>query len=56
VRKRKTEAAELRYGCAKSGSKRLLKIVEDLLGENDVLPLELPFDAEYDQRWRLPGV
>lgn len=26
-------AAELRYGCAKSGSKRLLKAVEDLLGE-----------------------
>jgi predicted nucleic acid-binding protein len=25
-------AAELRYGCAKSGSKRLLKAVEDLLG------------------------
>jgi antitoxin VapB len=27
-------AAELRYGCAKKGSKRLLKAVEDLLGEN----------------------
>ena len=26
-------AAELRYGCAKSGSIRLLKAVEDLLGE-----------------------
>src|ERR1700720_454904 len=25
-------AAELRYGCAKSGSKRLLKTVQDLLG------------------------
>ncbi len=25
-------AAELRYGCAKSGSKRLIKAVEDLLG------------------------
>ena len=30
-------AAELRYGCAKNGSKRLLKAVEDLLGEIDVL-------------------
>ena len=30
-------AAELRYGCAKSGSKRLLKAVEDLLGEIAVL-------------------
>jgi tRNA(fMet)-specific endonuclease VapC len=26
-------AAELRYGCAKSGSMRLSKAVEDLLGE-----------------------
>ena len=40
-------AAELRYGCAKSGSKRLLKAVEDLLGEINVLPLEAPADAEY---------
>ena len=40
-------AAELRYGCAKSGSKRLLKAVEDLLGEIDVLPLDVPADAEY---------
>jgi tRNA(fMet)-specific endonuclease VapC len=40
-------AAELRYGCAKSGSKRLLKAVEDLLGEIDVLPFEVPADAEY---------
>jgi tRNA(fMet)-specific endonuclease VapC len=39
--------AELRYGCAKSGSKRLLKAVEDLLGEIDVLPFEVPADAEY---------
>jgi len=30
-------AAELRYGCAKSGSARLLKAVEDLLGEICVL-------------------
>jgi len=40
-------AAELRYGCAKSGSKRLLKAVEDLLGEIPVLPFDVPSDAEY---------
>jgi tRNA(fMet)-specific endonuclease VapC len=40
-------AAELRYGCAKSGSERLLKTVEDLLGEIEVLPLEIPADSEY---------
>jgi tRNA(fMet)-specific endonuclease VapC len=40
-------AAELRYGSAKSGSKRLHKTVEDLLGEIKVLPLEVPADAEY---------
>jgi tRNA(fMet)-specific endonuclease VapC len=42
-------AAELRYGCAKSGSTRLLKAVEDLLGEIEVLPLEVPADAEYGE-------
>jgi tRNA(fMet)-specific endonuclease VapC len=40
-------AAELRYGCAKSGSKRLRKAVEDLLGEIDVLPFDVPADAQY---------
>jgi tRNA(fMet)-specific endonuclease VapC len=40
-------AAELRYGCAKSGSKRLLKAVEDLLGEISGLPFDVPADAEY---------
>jgi tRNA(fMet)-specific endonuclease VapC len=40
-------AAELRYGCAKSGSKQLLKAVEDLLGEITVLPFDVPADAEY---------
>lgn len=40
-------AAELRYGCAKSGSKRLLKAVEDLLGEIAVLPFDVPSDDEY---------
>jgi len=40
-------AAELRYGCAKSGSTKLRKAVEDLLGEIDVLPFEAPADANY---------
>lgn len=40
-------AAELRYGCARRGSKRLLKAVEDLLSEIEVLPLDVPADAEY---------
>jgi tRNA(fMet)-specific endonuclease VapC len=40
-------AAELRYGCAKSGSKRLLKAVEDILSEIDVLPFDAPADAIY---------
>jgi len=40
-------AAELRYGCAKSGSPRLRKAVEDLLSEISVLSFEAPADAEY---------
>ena len=40
-------AAELRYGCAKSGSKSLLKAIEDLLGEITVLPFEVPADSRY---------
>jgi tRNA(fMet)-specific endonuclease VapC len=40
-------AAELRLGCAKSGSKRLLKAVEDLLGEINVVPFDVPADVEY---------
>ena len=40
-------AAELRYGCAKSGSAKLHKVVEDLLSEIDVLPFEAPADAGY---------
>jgi len=40
-------AAELRYGCAKSGSPRLRKAVEELLGEIDVLPFDVPADTEY---------
>lgn len=40
-------AAELRYGCAKSGSTRLLKAVEAVLDELAILPLDIPADAEY---------
>jgi tRNA(fMet)-specific endonuclease VapC len=40
-------AAELRYGCAKSGSTRLLKAVEDLLAEMNILPFDVPADGEY---------
>jgi tRNA(fMet)-specific endonuclease VapC len=40
-------AAELRYGCARKDSKRLLKAVEDLLGEIEVLPFDVPADVEY---------
>ncbi|HEV2957499.1 MAG TPA: type II toxin-antitoxin system VapC family toxin [Xanthobacteraceae bacterium] len=40
-------AAELRYGCARSGSKRLRDAVEDLLSEMTVLPFDVPADAEY---------
>ncbi len=40
-------AAELRYGAAKSGSARLRKAVEDLLDEIEVLPFEVPADADY---------
>ncbi len=40
-------AAELRYGCARSGSNRLRKAVEDLLGEIKVLPFDVPADGAY---------
>ena len=33
--------------CAKSGSSRLRKAVEDLLGEISVLPFDVPADGEY---------
>jgi tRNA(fMet)-specific endonuclease VapC len=42
-------AAELRYGCTKRGSKRLIKVVEDLLNEIPVLPFDVPADAEYGE-------
>src|SRR5215470_11297093 len=40
-------AAELRYGCAKSGSPRLINAVEDLLREINVLPFDVPADSAY---------
>ena len=40
-------ASELRYGCARKGSAKLLKKVEALLAEIPVLPLDVPVDAEY---------
>jgi tRNA(fMet)-specific endonuclease VapC len=40
-------AAELHYGCARSGSSRLRKAVEDLLGEINVLPFDVPADGAY---------
>ena len=42
-------ATELRYGCAKSGSKKLLSAVEDLLAEIEVLPFDAPADTEYGE-------
>jgi tRNA(fMet)-specific endonuclease VapC len=40
-------AAELRYGCAKRGSEKLLRQVEAILDGLDILPLDVPADAEY---------
>lgn len=40
-------AAELRYGCAKKGSPKLLAKVEGILETIPVLPLDIPADAEY---------
>ncbi|HQS48861.1 MAG: VapC toxin family PIN domain ribonuclease [Rhizobiales bacterium 24-66-13] len=40
-------ACELRYGCAKKGSAKLLAKVEDVLATIPVLPLEIPADDEY---------
>ncbi len=40
-------AAELRYGCAKKGSPRLLAQVEAILGSLEILPFDVPADAEY---------
>ncbi len=40
-------ASELRYGCAKKGSPKLLTKVESILETIPVLPLDIPADAEY---------
>ena len=40
-------AAELRYGCVKSGSKRIASAVESILDEIKVLPFDAPADAAY---------
>jgi tRNA(fMet)-specific endonuclease VapC len=40
-------AAELRYGCAKKGSPKLLAQIESILGSIPVLALDVPADAEY---------
>lgn len=40
-------AAELRYGCAKKGSPKLLARVEGVLETIPVLALDIPTDAEY---------
>lgn len=40
-------AAELRYGCARKGSAKLLASVEAILGSIQVLAFDVPADAEY---------
>jgi tRNA(fMet)-specific endonuclease VapC len=40
-------ASELRYGCVRKGSVKLLKKVEELLAEIPVLSLDVPVDAKY---------
>lgn len=40
-------AAELRYGCAKKGSPRLLAQVEAILGSIEILAFDVPADTEY---------
>lgn len=40
-------AAELRYGCAKKGSPKLLAKVESVLETIPILPLDMPADTEY---------
>lgn len=40
-------AAELRHGCAKKGSPKLLAQIEAILGSVLVLALDVPADAEY---------
>jgi tRNA(fMet)-specific endonuclease VapC len=40
-------AAELRYGCAKKGSAKLLSKVESVLETIPIVPLDVPADGEY---------
>lgn len=40
-------AAELRYGAAKKGSRRLTAQLETVLGALDIVPFEAPADAAY---------
>lgn len=40
-------AAELRCGCAKKGSSRLLRRIEESLSKVPVLPFDVPADGEY---------
>lgn len=40
-------AAELRYGCARKGSAKLLANVEAILGSVQILAFDVPADVEY---------
>ncbi|NKJ07723.1 type II toxin-antitoxin system VapC family toxin [Rhizobium sp. SG741] len=40
-------ASELRYGCAKKGSAKLLAKVESILETLPILPLDIPADIKY---------
>jgi tRNA(fMet)-specific endonuclease VapC len=40
-------AAELRYGCVRKGSARLSAQVDAILGSIDILPFDVPAEAEY---------
>lgn len=40
-------AAELRFGCVKKGSQKLLAQIEAILGGLDVVALDIPADIDY---------
>lgn len=40
-------AAELRYGCAKKGSPKLLAQVKTILTALEILPFDVPADSDY---------
>ena len=42
-------AGELRYGCAKKASPKLLQKVEEILSVIPVLPFDVPADTEYGE-------